>query len=230
MHIKLYMYRVCHGYGGVSRHRKLASLSPSSSPRKQRPQLKDIEKILLVVQYPIFNDNVTTLLNSHPNLAIAYNTQLLDRAAGILYHNKSQVQSNNVEESLFSDVVINQLRQLSTQFEKKGIKVIGVNTGFTSQDLNNSRFQRTFQSHLKTMLNLFHLPVSVLFVNTAPLGRKQQAALDTLIVVARTTNVSALTLKLQRLSPHSFMDRVCTFLGLSCSLDHDFVDLAAVSW
>lgn len=224
------MYRVCHGYRGVSRHRKLASLTPPLSPRKQRPQLKNIEKILFVVQCPIFNDNVTMLLNSHPNLAIAYDTQPLDKATGILYHDESQVQSNIMEESLFIDAAVDQLRQLPIQFEKKCVKVIGDSTGFTLQDLNNGRFQRTFQSHLKAMLDLFHLPVSVLLVNTAPLGRKQQAALDTLTVVARTTNISVLTLKLQRLSPHSFMDRVCTFLGLSCPLDHDIVDLAAVSW
>ena len=230
-------YRICHGYRGVSRHRKLAGLTPSSSPRKQRPQVKDIEKILLVVQYPVVNSNVTTLLNYHPNLAIAYNTQLLDKAAGKLYHGDSQgllpqSLSVNKEENLFIDVITDQLRQSSTPIEKKQcVKVIGEGTGFTLQDLNYSRFQTSFQSRLKTILNLFHLPVSVLFVNTAPLHRKQQSVVDTLKsdTVARTANISVLTLKLQHLSPGSFMERVCTFLRLSCSwLDH--VDLAAVRW
>ena len=165
------------------------------------------------------------LLNSHPNLAIAYNTHLLDKASGALYDNGLQI-----PQSLSN--IVDHLRQLSTQSEKKHVKVIGDSSGFTFRDLNNSRFQRAFQLCLKTLVNLFHLPVSVLFVNTAPLGmgRKQLAALDTLEnnILARTTNVSVLLLKLQHLPPHSFMESVCTFLGLSCSLDS--VDLATVTW
>ena len=213
-------YRVCYGYGGVSRHRKLASLTPPMSPRKQRPQLKGIERILLIIQYPVVNRNVTTLLNSHPNLAIAYDSQLLDKAADVIYHNDSQLLMED------NDVIIDQLRRLSTQVEKKYVKVIGESIGLT---LKNSKFQRTFQSHLKMMLNVFHLPVSVVFVNTAPLLRDQQAGLDRLknniIMMARTTDVSALTLDIQQLSPDVFMERICTFLRLNCSLS-----LEAVSW
>ena len=195
-------------------------MTPPSSPRKQRPQLKGIERILLVVQYPIVNDNVTTLLNSHPNLAIVYDSQLLDKEADVLYRDDSQVSQLLIEDN---DATIDHLRQLSTQVEKKYVKVIGENTGVT---LNNSKFQRTFQLHLKTVLNVFHLPVSVVFVNTAPLLRDQQAGLDRLkIMMARTTDVSVLTLDLQYLSPYMFMERVCTFLRLSCS-----VILEAVSW
>ena len=195
-------------------------MTPPSSPRKQRPQLKGIERILLVVQYPVVNDNVTTLLNSHPNLAIVYDSQLLDKEADVFYHNDSQVPQLLIEDS---DATIDRLRRLSTQVEKKYVKVIGESTGLT---LNNSKFQRTFQLHLKTVLNVFHLPVSVVFVNTAPLLRDQQAGLDRLkIMMARTMDVSVLTLDLQYLSPYMFMERVCTFLRLSCS-----VILEAVSW
>lgn len=172
------------------------------------------------------------LLNSHPNLAIAYGTQLLDKDAGVSYHHESQVpQSQTVamDEDLFIDGIVDQLRHLSTQVEKKCVKVIGDNTGFSLQDLNNSKFQQTFQSHLKMILNRFHLPVSVLFVTTAPLDRKQQAVLKAnSVMIARTTNISILTLNLQHLSPDLFMERVCDFLGLSFSLDH--ADWAAVSW
>ena len=216
-------YRVCYGYRGVSRHRKLASLAPPMSPRKQRPQLKGIERILLIIQYPIVNRNVTTLLNSHPNLAIAYDSQLLDKAADVIYRSDSQVSQLLMEDN---DVIIDHLRRLSTQIEKKYVKVIGESTGLT---LNNSKFQKTFQSHLKTVLNVFHLPVSVVFVNTAPLLRDQQAGLDGLknniITIARTTDVLVQTLDLQHLSPYMFMERICTFLRLSCSLS-----LEAVSW
>ena len=195
-------------------------MTPPSSPRKQRPQLKGIERILLVVQYPVVNDNVTTLLNSHPNLAIVYDSQLLDKEADVFYHNDSQVPQLLIEDS---DATIDRLRRLSTQVEKKYVKVIGESTGVT---LNNSKFRRTFQLHLKTVLNVFHLPVSVVFVNTAPLLRDQQAGLDRLkIMMARTMDVSVLTLDLQYLSPYMFMERVCTFLRLSCS-----VILEAVSW
>ena len=125
-----------------------------------------------------------------------------------------------------NDAIIDRLRRLSTQVEKKYIKVIGENTELT---LNNSKFQRTFQSHLKTVLNVFHWPVSVVFVNTAPLLRDQQAGLDRLknniTTIAKTTDVSVLTLDLQYLSPYMFMERVCTFLRLSCS-----PTLEAVSW
>ena len=190
-----------------------------SSPRKQRPQLKGIERILLVVQYPVVNDSVTTLLNSHPNLAIAYDSQLLDKAADVFYRNDSQVSQLLMEDS-------DHLRRLSTQIEKKYVKVIGESTGLI---LNSHKFQKTFQSRLKTVLNVFHLPVSIVFVNTAPLHRDQQASLDRLknniIMIARTTDVSVLTLDLQYLSPYMFMERVCTFLGLSCS-----PILEAVSW
>ena len=208
-------------------HRKSASLTPPSSPRKQRSHLKDVEKVLLVVQYPVVNDNLTVLLNSHPNLAIAYNTQLLDKVASVLYSDTQQASQSlsNMEEDLSVDIVINQLYEqgpLSTQFEQKSVKVIGDSSGFTLQELDSSRFQKRFESHLKTLSNLFHLPISVLFVNTAPLedsGSKQLAKLDKLEdIVARTSNVSVLSLELQGLSSHSFMDRVCTFLGLSCSL------------
>jgi hypothetical protein len=131
-----------------------------------------------------------------------------------------------VEENVFIDVVIDHLRRLSTQIDKKHIKVIGESTGFA---LNNSKFQRTFQSRLKMVLNLFDLPMSVVFVNTAPLHREQQALLgamkNSIIMAERTSNISILTLNLQHLSPYSFMERVCAFLGLSCSLS-----LEAVSW
>ena len=201
----------------------MASLTPPSSPRKQRPQLKGIERILLIVQYPVVNDSVTTLLNSHPHLAIAYDGQLLDKAADVLYHNDSQVSQLLMEDN---DALVDHLRRLSTQVEKKYMKVIGESTGLT---LNSHKFQKTFQLHLKTVLNVFHLPVSIVFLNTAPLLRDQQAGLDRLknniITIARTTDVSVLTLDLQYLSPYMFMERVCTFLRLSCS-----PALEAVSW
>ena len=162
-------------------------------------------------------------------MAIAYNTHLLDKATGALhYSNGSQIPQS------LSDIMDQlSMRQLSTQLERKHVRVVGDSSGFTFQDLDNNRFQRAFQLRLKTLVNLFHLPVSVLFVNTAPLlgtDRRQLATLDTLKnnIVARTTNISVLTLELQFLSPHSFMKRVCTFLGLSCSLDG--VDLATVTW
>ena len=181
---------------------------------------------MIVIQYPVINNNITVLLNSHPNIAISNNLRLLDKVAKFLYDETLTLEGDDA----FFDSILDDLSErepLSVQFEHKKVKVIGDSVGFTLLQMNSWFHQNPhhFELCLKK-LSFLHMPISLLFVNTAPRDESTHepevtAYVNTVDIIARSINASVLSIEHHHSSPQPFLTQVCTFLQLTCS--HNFI-------
>ena len=210
-----FAYRICRiRKGAVRRHS--STLSPHSLLRKRRRQsqshLKDVESILFLFHYPSVDSHLSTALNHHPNMAI------IDRNETFTCDG-----SFGLEDEVFVGVNSDK----TDSFEQKDIKVLGVSFELTlNKQMDNNYWPQPTLQHFEQCikkLSTLPLPVNILFIDTAfpkdVARRRNETVVDlsSLEKFAKRTNISLLSVEQHRLSPRSFLTKICTFVGLGCS-------------
>ena len=222
----MHTYSLLHSYRGAVRHHKPGYIPHSHSylRAKHKSQPKDIhvERVLIIIQCPVANDNITQLLNSHPDVVISHNLNFLDLVAN--FTSKELWESVSTRGGvLLSDSVLKKSQMSAQSTSDKKIKVVGFSSVVTTRQMETLLRHRHLQACLKKLSNL-RLPVSVLFVNTSSQKHSDTSSRTAVDVQNALANVAKMTpvlcVEQHHLSTHSFLTKVCTFLRLNCPQDY----------